>query len=96
MASWKIRRRLLIILSSFTGITLIQCRSLLQFSGTEKTNDEGGENNSEQFMSDLKGFVPLDDLTISATTPKSRVLLMLGLNSVDKCGSFVYLNVREL
>ncbi len=61
MASWKIRRRLLIILSSFTGITLIQCRSLLQFSGTEKTNDEGGEHNSEQFMSDLKGFVPLDD-----------------------------------
>lgn len=62
MESWKIGGRLLIILSSFTCITLIHCRSLLQFSGTEKTNDEGGEINSKQFMSDHKGyFVPLAD-----------------------------------
>ncbi|XP_050982891.1 adhesive plaque matrix protein isoform X7 [Labeo rohita] len=51
MAYWKIRESLLIILSSFTCITLIHCRSLLQFSGTEK-NGDGGEIISEQYTSD--------------------------------------------
>ncbi|XP_059358309.1 schwannomin-interacting protein 1-like isoform X2 [Carassius carassius] len=65
MVSWKIWGRLLIMQSSFTCITLINCISLLQFSGTEKTNDEGSEDFSEgQLMSHHKGyFVPLADVS---------------------------------
>lgn len=62
MEFWKIWGRLLIIQSFFTCITLIHCRNLLRFSGTEKTNNEGGEDISEKNISDHKGyFEPLAD-----------------------------------
>ncbi|KAK2901257.1 hypothetical protein Q8A67_009372 [Cirrhinus molitorella] len=63
MAYWKIRESLLIILSSFTCITLIHCRGLIQFSKTEKTNDEGAEIISEQegYYEGLDDFDNLSD-----------------------------------
>lgn len=44
-------------------------------------------------MSDLKGFVPLDNFDYFGDDAEVSGI-MLGLNSVDTYGSFVYLNLR--
>ncbi|XP_043075885.1 vegetative cell wall protein gp1 [Puntigrus tetrazona] len=81
MASWKIRGRLLIIVYFFTCITLVYCKSLLPFSETEKTNYEGGDDVSAQFVSGQEGyFVPFsntdflsDDAAISGLQKKTFI-----------------------
>lgn len=53
MAYGKIRQKLFVF---FTCIILIECRSVLELSGTQETNDGGSGIISEQSMSDHEGF----------------------------------------
>ncbi|XDV26821.1 hypothetical protein PO909_030451 [Leuciscus waleckii] len=53
MACGKIRQKLFVF---FTCIILIECRSVLELSGKQETNDGVGGNKSEHSMSDHEGF----------------------------------------
>ncbi|XP_016417559.1 uncharacterized protein LOC107747523 [Sinocyclocheilus rhinocerous] len=91
MAYGKIRERLILILSSFTCITLVQCSHVLQLSENEKAND-GGKFISEQHMFDhdryeaLPDFEYLGDYAIVSGQVSSSEAAWYAMSPSLRCG----------
>ncbi|XP_016107411.1 uncharacterized protein [Sinocyclocheilus grahami] len=89
MAYGTIRERLILILSSFTCITLVQCRHVLQLSENEKANDDG-EFISEQHMFDhdeaLPDFEYLGDDAIVSGQVSSSEAAWYAMSPSLRCG----------